>query len=330
MNVKDLLERKTAENASPGSAVSGTGSGSSSFSKAFAGALGMLKRFLSPSNGAEASEPDSMEPRPEQATRYPVPAPGVPGSDSAPEESREKIGWFSPCYTHSRSVTLNPETLIANRCVAYRSESPEADSYRVLRTRLLKRIRETGGNTVMVTSALPGEGKTLTAINLALICAREFHQTVLLVDGDLRRQKIHRYLGYPSNRGLIDYLLNDAPIQDVMVWPGIEKMTVISGGRTVAESSELLGSRRMRELVAEMKQRYPDRILFFDTPPVLTGADAIAFAPLVDHILVTARSGATQVPDLHKAIAMLPGEKIAGLVLNRQPPEEVPYYKTGG
>ncbi len=312
MNVKDLLERKTAENAGAGPAVSGTGSGSSSFSKAFAGALGVLTRFLGPSDGAEASKPGGMEPRPEQ------------------EESREKIGWFSPSYTRSRSVTLNPETLIANRCVAYRSESAEADSYRVLRTRLLKRIRETGGNTVMVTSALPGEGKTLTAINLALICAREFHQTVLLVDGDLRRQKIHRYLGYPSRLGLIDYLLNDTPVQDVMVWPGVEKLTVISGGRTVAESSELLGSRRMRELVAEMKQRYPDRILFFDTPPVLTGADTIAFAPLVDHILVTARSGATQLPDLQKALAMLPGEKIAGLVLNRQAPEEVPYYKAGG
>ncbi len=254
------------------------------------------------------------------------PLPQPEGVVSPNPVHRETIGWVSPSYDRSRAVTLDPAVLTANRCVAFLAESPEADAYRVLRTRLLQRIRERGGTTVMVTSALPGEGKTLTAINLATTFAREFRQTVLLVDCDLKRQKIHDYLGYRGERGLIDYLLDETPVQELMVWPGIEKMIVISGGRTVGDSSELLGSQRMKELVADMRNRYPDRIVFFDVSPVLAGADALVFAPLVDHILVTVQAGATQVPEVRSALALLPADKIAGLVLNRgQSPASV-YY----
>ena len=122
----------------------------------------------------------------------------------------------------------------------------------------------------MVTSALPGEGKTLTAINLAFTFAKEFKQTALLVDCDLRQQQIHKVLGFPSEKGIVDYLLNDCPVQELFVWPGVEKLTVISGGKTVNDSSELLGSPGMKNLVADMKNRYPDRYVFFDVPPLLT------------------------------------------------------------
>lgn len=239
---------------------------------------------------------------------------------------RERIGWVSPSYTQTRFVAMDPETANRNRCVAFRPESAEADAYRVVRARLTQRMRERGGNTVMITSALPGEGKTLTSINLALTFAKEFHQTVLLVDCDLKRQKIHQDLGYRSERGLIDYLVNDVPVSELMVCPGIEKMVVISGGRTIGDSSELLGTLRMKELVDDMRNRYPDRIVLFDVPPILAGADVLAFAPLVDHILVTVQAGTTQLPEIRSALAMLPAEKVAGLVLNRQEAPELAYY----
>ena len=258
--------------------------------------------------GNGAAEP----PRPPEPTVDPV--------------DRDRIGWVSPTYTQTRSVALNPETANRNRCVAFRPESAEADAYRVVRARLMQRMRERGGNAVMITSALPGEGKTLTSINLALTFAKEFHQTVLLVDCDLKRQKIHQYLGYRGERGLIDYLLHDVPVSELMVCPGIEKMVVISGGHTIGDSSELLGTVRMKELVDDMRNRYPDRIVLFDVPPVLTGADVLAFAPLVDHILVTVQAGSTQLPELRSALAMLPPEKVAGLVLNRQEAPELAYY----
>ncbi|RII28158.1 MAG: tyrosine protein kinase [Geobacter sp.] len=229
----------------------------------------------------------------------------------------EKSGWVSPNYKNSRSVTLNPQFLAENRCVGYQHEAPELEFYRVLRTHILQ-LTGGNGNTVMVTSACPGEGKTLTAINLAFTFAREYKQTALLVDCDLRNQQIHERLGYSSEKGLADYLIDDVPFPDLMVWPGVEKLTVISGGKTVKDRSELLGSLGMKNLVNDMKTRYPDRYVIFDVPPLLTCADSQAFAPLVDYILIVVQAGKTSLQDVNRALKLIPGEKILGLVMNRQ------------
>ncbi|MBT0666195.1 tyrosine protein kinase [Geobacter pelophilus] len=242
--------------------------------------------------------------------------PPLPAAEAVPVV-RPKFGWVSPQYTVSRSVTLDPATLAANRCVAIDQQAPELDAYRVLRTQILQRTRQGGGNTIMVSSALPGEGKSITAINLALTFAREFQQTVLLVDCDLRRQSVHRYLGYESDCGVIDYLLNDQPVPELITWPGIEKLTIISGGRSLGESSELLGSARMKDLVDDMRLRYPERYVIFDLPALLDGADALAFAPLVDHIVLAVREGSTPIDDVKRSIEMLPQGKLLGLVMNR-------------
>lgn len=228
-----------------------------------------------------------------------------------------KMGYVSPVYSLSRSVQLNPRVMLANRCVAFLPDSPEVEFYRQLRTRILQLSGGEGGATVMVTSALPGEGKTLTSINLALTFAREFKQTALLVDCDLRQQQVHGMMGFPSERGLVDYLMHDCPITELFVWPGVEKLTVISGGRTVKDSCELLGSPGMKDLVLDMKHRYPERYIFFDVPSVLTSADAVAFAPLVDYILVVAKAGETSLTDIRRAVQLLPPQKVLGLVMNQ-------------
>ncbi|NMC75093.1 MAG: AAA family ATPase [Geobacteraceae bacterium] len=249
----------------------------------------------------------------------------VPDGEPSPQPSLEhqdvkpRSGWVSPTYSVSRKVTLDPAALRANRCILHRpQDSVEVDAYRVLRTKILHACKERGGNTIMVTSAVSGEGKTLTAVNIAVTLAKEFQQTVLLVDCDLRRQSVHRYLGYESNTGLIDYLLNDTPVPELMTWPGIEKLTVISGGRSISGGSELLGSTRMKELVEDMKTRYPERYIIFDAPPLLAGADALAFVPLVDHVVVVVREGATSADDVNRAMKLVPPGKVLGLVLNGQ------------
>lgn len=232
----------------------------------------------------------------------------------------EKTDWVSPSYSQSRSVTLSPEVMERNRCVAMFPNLDEVEHYRVLRTQILNRTRETGGNLIMITSALPGEGKTLTAINLAFTFAREFKQTVLLVDCDLKKQSIHDIMGIKSDKGLVDHLLGDCPAGDLFIWPAIEKLTLISGGKTVNESSEIMGSPRMKDLVADMKNRYPERYIFFDVPPILTGADALTFAPLVDHILMVVQADKTSLSEVKKAAQLIPKEKLLGLVLNRYHP----------
>jgi non-specific protein-tyrosine kinase len=233
-------------------------------------------------------------------------------------KDREQAGWISPQYTQCRTTHLEPALIERNRCLAYLDNAPEAEAYRVLRTQALQRTKGTGRNAIMVTSAFPGEGKTLTAINLAFTLAREFQHTVMLVDGDLRNQSIHKYLGCPGEKGLIDYLTGNSPLSDLIMWPGIEKMTLISGGRPFRESAEILGSPRMRELIADMKGRYPERYIVFDAPPVLTGADVLTLAPLVDGVIVVVQAGKTSTTDVEKALRFLPKEKILGFVLNRR------------
>jgi non-specific protein-tyrosine kinase len=232
-------------------------------------------------------------------------------------QDKENAGWISPEYSHSRAVHLDPGFIARNRCLAYLDNVPEAEAYRVLRTQIMQRTKGTGSRTIMVTSALPREGKTLAAINLAFTFAREFRNTVLLVDGDLRKQSIHKYLGCAGEKGLIDYLADGSPVSELITWPGIEKMTLISGGRPYQESAEMLGSPRMKELISDMKGRYPDRYIIFDFPPILTGADVLTFAPLVDQVIVVVQAGKTSMDDVGKALQFLPKEKILGFVMNR-------------
>jgi non-specific protein-tyrosine kinase len=243
-------------------------------------------------------------------------------SDSITEYSKTRApekdgGWLSPNYTHSRRIPLDFKQLLSKRCVGVKPESPEIGYYKLLRTQIQFKCQEMGWNTLMVTSARPGEGKTLTAINLALTFAKEFNQTSMLVDCDLRRQNIHRTLGYQSKWGVIDFLMDDVPLKDIICWPEIEKLTLISGGRTVHNSTELLGSRKMRDLVKELKHRYKDRYVIFDMPPLMSAPDAVAFAPMVDGIVVVVRAANTPLPEVQKALELIPRDKIIGFVLNR-------------
>lgn len=225
--------------------------------------------------------------------------------------------WQSPVYSESRTVTIDIPTAVKNHCVALSSEFVEIDYYKVLRTQLRHIGRQKNWNTVMVTSASPNEGKTVTCINLAATFAREYNQTVLLVDADLRMQMVHRYLGYSSQLGLLDYLEEKVAMNDIITWPGIEKFTIISGERVVDDGSELIGSPRMQSLMDELKHRYDDRTVIFDAPSILGVADALAFAPLVDCIIVVVGAGSTGRHELKEALGLLPQDKIAGFVLNR-------------
>jgi len=226
--------------------------------------------------------------------------------------------WRPPVYSESTHVELNTETILNNRCVCIEPNSPEIDCYKVLRTKIQLLTRQKGWNTVMITSPQPSEGKTLTSVNLALTFSKVYNQTVLLVDCDLRHQNIHKVLGLQSNLGLMNYLLKDQPLEELIIWPGVDKLTLISGGRTINNSSELLGSPQMKTLIHEMKSRYKDRYVIFDTSPVLIGDDAISLAHCIDGIVMVVQEGHTSMKDVKKALEMLPQEKFLGFVMNRQ------------
>ncbi|MFO7716460.1 CpsD/CapB family tyrosine-protein kinase [Desulfosarcina sp.] len=239
------------------------------------------------------------------------------GTHAAKGPPPDRSGWLPPVYSQSKTVTIDLPTAVKNHCVALSTEFAEVNYYKVLRTQLRQIGQQKKWNTMMVTSASPNEGKTVTSINLAATFAREYNHTVLLVDADLRMQMVHRYLGYSSQVGMLDYLEGKADMNEIITWPGIEKFTVISGSRVVVDSSELIGSPRMQSLMQELKNRYDDRYVIFDAPPILGVADALAFAPLVDCIIIVVGAGITSRHDLKEALALLPQEKIAGFVLNR-------------
>jgi non-specific protein-tyrosine kinase len=225
--------------------------------------------------------------------------------------------WQPPVYNQSRTAAIDMKTAEAHRCICALPDSPESNYYRLLRTQIQHIAVEKGWRTIMVTSTKPGEGKTLTAINLAFTFAKAFHQTVLLADCDFRYQNVNRYLGLKSEVGLVETLLDGVPLGEAMIWPGVEKLALISGSRAIAESSELLASPMMRALVKEMRDRYADRYIFFDVPPILGGADAVAFAPAVDGILLVVGSEGTSKKEIQQSMDLIPEEKLVGVVLNK-------------
>ncbi|MBI5577864.1 MAG: polysaccharide biosynthesis tyrosine autokinase [Deltaproteobacteria bacterium] len=234
--------------------------------------------------------------------------------------------WKPPEYSQSRSMHVQPAQLMENRCVCIEPDAAELEAYKVLRTRIQMATKTKGWNTIMITSPNAGDGKTLTAINLALTFAKAYNQTVMLVDCDLRRQNIHRVLGIESGAGIVDFLVDDKPLNEFIIWPGIEKLSLISGGRSIQNSAEVIGSARMKSLIQELKTRYDDRFIIIDAPPILSGADTMALAPCVDCILMVVKESRTRMHEIKKAMDMIPKDKFLGYVMNHQRKAGKAYY----
>lgn len=277
-----------------------------------AASRGLVSDATSPGPAAEA-------PTPEPAPAAPAPLPGInPGtarpqraSAAAPRPADAPI-----VYSRTRSVAVPPGLLRDRRVfVAYPGE-PAGDAYRILCTQVLQRLRANRWNALAVVSPGPREGRTLTAVNLAVGLSMEVGHTVLLVDANLRSPGVHGYFGIPPSPGLSDHLVHDTPLEDILVNPGIEGLVVLPGGAALSSSSELLGSPRMRELVQQLKRRYPDRIVLFDLPPVLSAADALAFSPYVDATIMVVEEGRTAEEDVLRAAELLDSVNLIGTVLN--------------
>ena len=221
------------------------------------------------------------------------------------------------CYTTTRIVPVDLNILIRNRLLVGSPNTMVVQNYKLLRTHILQQTLPEHRNALMVTGSLPGEGKTLTAINLAISMAQELDKTVLLVDADLHGPSIHQYFGMPAEAGLVDYLEGRKSIPELLVHPqGLDRLVILPAGQPSPWAPELIRSRRMAELVSELKHCYPDRYVFFDLPPLLSFADALAFAPLVDGILLVVRARKTGREDLVRCLKMLNPFRIIGYVFN--------------
>ncbi|MDY6839513.1 MAG: polysaccharide biosynthesis tyrosine autokinase [Thermodesulfobacteriota bacterium] len=220
-------------------------------------------------------------------------------------------------YSQTEIVHVSESTLKKNKIISLFHGKARADQLKILCAQVLDRMKQLGGNSLLVTSPDPGVGKTLTAINLAVSISQEVHYTVLLVDADLRAPSVHNCFGLDGERGLSDYLLNKAELPDLLVNPGIEDLVILPGGKPLPNSAELLGASRTESMVREMKARYPERFIIFDSPAVLPCADALVFSRLIDGILLVVEAEKTPEKDLKQAMELLKERNIIGTVLNK-------------
>jgi capsular exopolysaccharide synthesis family protein len=192
------------------------------------------------------------------------------------------------------------------------------EGHKLLRTQICHRLKENQWNVLGVTSARDGEGKSVTATNLAISLALEATQTVLLIDATLRAPSLHRLFGLGKCRGLTEYLIDEVPLEELLIHPGIGRFVLLPGGRPLARSTEALTSPRMRALIEEVKHRYPARVVVIDLPSLLPKADVLAFAPLMDAILLVACEGKTRRWEVEESINLIGGAvPIIGTVLTQ-------------
>ena len=215
----------------------------------------------------------------------------------------------------ARTITIDAD----NRLLAAIAEphSAVSEQYRKLKSSLVRLTNQDSfRNLLMVTSAIAGEGKSLTAANLAISMAQEYDLTVLLIDADLRRPSIHSYLGFEQTIGLSDCLQDGIDIGEAIIKTNISKLSVISAGREVAKPLELFASKKMQELMAEIKHRYNDRYVIIDTPPLLPFAETRSLAHIVDGVVFVIHEGVTPQESVLEAREILKGCPVLGVVLN--------------
>ena len=171
--------------------------------------------------------------------------------------------------------------------------SPVGEQYKILRTNIQSLAHTKNYKTFVITSALAGEGKTITAINLAISMAHDLdNKSILLIDADMRKGKIAKYFGLGSHPGLSELLKGNADQEGVLINPGIPNLTVVLAGKTPKNASELLNSKKMEQILSYFKTRF-DYILI-DTPPVMPLTDACILGPVVDGIIMVIQAGKTQ------------------------------------
>lgn len=271
----------------------------------------------------------------EQAAFTPPVAAAVVGA-SAPEPEPEPAPEQAPARRSAREVKLDLERMQALGLVtAAGGRTALVEEFRVIKRPLLKRALaerapgENPGNLIMITSALPGEGKTFCAINLAMSIAMELDHTVLLIDADVARPSVLRTLGLPAERGLMDVLLEDnVDVADVMLRTNVDTLSILPAGTGTTHATELLASQAMSNLVTEIAHRYPDRIVIFDSPPLLMTSEAHVLASHMGQIVVVVEAEVTTQHAVMQAIGQLDGMANVNLIYNKT--HEFPGSETYG
>jgi len=220
-------------------------------------------------------------------------------------------------YEQTRVVKLDPEHLARNRIVSFNKNDHLSLGFDILRTQVINKMMEKGWRTMAVTSPTQGCGKSVVSINLAMSIAHHTDTTTMLVDFDLRRPSIKKYLGLPSGPSLNDVLSGDATIAESLVNPGLDRFVVLPTAMPISHSSEMLSSQKVGNLVQEIRDRYAERIVMFDLTPLLGSDDAMIMLSRVDCVLVVVGNGMVSNDQLTETMRYIDPDKLLGTVLNK-------------
>jgi exopolysaccharide/PEP-CTERM locus tyrosine autokinase len=233
--------------------------------------------------------------------------------DALKKAEREKNQEFKDDFPK----TTQEDIVLDSKMVSFfEPSSMAAEQFRKLRSYIIKPGMGNTTKTILITSAMAGEGKSLIAINFAISIASELHSHALLVDCDLRNPTLSRWFGFDEANGLSNYLTGQAELPDILVKTPVDKLSIIPGGALRENPAELIGSNKMKSLVADLKTRYADRYIILDSSPLLATTEPSVINEMVDGIIIVIKAGVTPRESVQQAIKLLDKKKIIGVVLN--------------
>jgi len=278
---------------------------------------------LAKSKAASPKQPDSARHAGDVASEPLHQTPGQPGLTG--QESGRHPAAEAEDRRPNQKISLDYAALSALGYAVPDTDSKQlAEEYRIIKRPVVMNALGKGaapivhGNLVSIASSLPSEGKTFTALNLGMSIASEMDATVLLIDGDVIKASLSKLLGVDNNRGLID-LLEDpkCTIKDVILDTQNPKLKIIPAGTRSVKSTELLASQAMERLLSELAERYRDRVILFDSPPILATSEASVLNHLMGQVLLVIEAGSTPVQAVRDSIGRLDTNKAIGLILNK-------------
>ncbi len=236
---------------------------------------------------------------------------------TAPPPPRPHVQAMDVSYVHTEVVPLDPAHLEEHRIVAYNKASQHNWAFDVLRTQVLQKMDEKGWRTLAITSPTLESGKTVVSINLAMSIAHHSQRTAMLVDFDLRRPRVASYLGLSRNPSLNEVLAGQAQLHEAMVNPGLPRLVVVPTNRPVPKAAEVLSSQSVGALIEDLRDRYDDRTVIFDLPPMMAGDDVMSVLPRIDAVLMVIGNGNSTKSEIEESMRHIPADRLLGVVLNK-------------
>lgn len=222
-------------------------------------------------------------------------------------------------YKDTKVVSVGSERLAENRVVAGFGDSIDRETFRLMRTKVFAKMRANNWRTVAVSTPTLGQGKSTVVANLAVSASMEVTQSVLAVDLDLERPNLHKIFDLHVKKGLSDVIQGRDEVQDVLVNPGIDRLTIAPGGKPLENSSEWLSNPKVQALLEEFRTRYRSRFVIYDMPPILRSDGVLKSIKDFDCSLLVVEDGVNLVDEIKQSIEVMSQTNFLGYVLNKAP-----------